>query len=875
MKRIELEIVADNSQYIKSTQEVTQATTTMQKTIQKGEVRTKGLIEDTIDALKDYEEKRKKAFTIEGVEKYNRKIAEARKTLQEYNKAGLETEKIQTRQEKNNNTMISGLKKLAASYLTVHAALKVFNAVMNSTQQTGDLLRRELSGIKFAIDELSRSVASGNWSDLGKRLTEARRAGIEYADALDAIGDRERQLRLEEVDRELRMSELAKIYRNTGLVGVEGYKQRQAAAEEYIQLAEEGERKSLELLQLRVDAELDAARQALGFSADISAAEKERVNQQIINNLRSADAFDENKTQIEEYLKLQKELAEAQKGTTTTEFFGEVAGAVTSVVQDTEKIEALKEQIAAIPPEIQKMAVEYNQWGQIVDIPRERITSALEAVKRKQIEVNNSTIRANIMAELAGVRIAEAEEKSLTEREKNLENFIEASLKLRDDYEKAVIDQLTGVEKIEAERDYQLRQYDMLQAHLESLGTLTEDHYKWIEGLRAKAIRDAEIATRQEQQATTDFWTETYDKAIEQRMKFLDFREELDLKTAELAGELTGEKELEIQKKWIQARIDLLKSSQDPILQQQAELLELQLGLIDKELAGKQAEKTIWDYIGLGDSPEAQEAIQNSVETMKGVLDDIFAARLEDAQRTRELYDTQIAETQRALDTETRLMEEGFANNVDAKRKELEQLKVARATALKEEEKALKAQRALDTAMQISSLVTATADIIKAYAKIPIIGQILSIAAIAAMWGTFVAAKTKAAQVTKLAEGGVGTDTGMITGKRHSEGGERLLDHVEVERGEMFGVLNRRASAKYGKAFTEIVNNFNRDNLVVDRSDAVNNINIDVNGLSERLDKVEYQLIRQNEFIMSRPNVQDYPNMRIEKRGNKTRIIRK
>jgi len=870
MKRIELEIVADNSQYIKSTQEVTQATTTMQKTIQKGEVRTKGLIEDTIDALKDYEEKRKKAFTIEGVEKYNRKIAEARKTLQEYNKAGLETEKIQTRQEKNNNTMISGLKKLAASYLTVHAALKVFNAVMNSTQQTGDFLKQELTGIKFAVDELSRSVASGNWSDLGKRLAEARRAGIEYAEALDAIGDRERQLRLEETDREIRMTELAKIYLNTGL----GYKERKEAAEEYIRIAEEGEKAGIELLQIRVDAELDAARQILGYSADISEAEKKRVNELIVNNLRSAKTFDENKDAMAEYQSLLKDLAEAEKGVPVGEYIGEV-WVETSRKIDTKRVDDLKAAIAAIPPEIKNMSDSYEDFGKLTDPVRERIVNALDAVGKKQIEVTRSTIRANTMAELAGTRIATEEEKTLNDREKNLEKFVEASLKLRDDYENAVIDQLTGVEKIEAERDYQLRQYDMLQAHLESLGTLTEDHYKWIEGLRAKAIRDAEIATRQEQQATTDFWTETYDKAIEQRMKFLDFREELDLKTAELAGELTGEKELEIQKKWIQARIDLLKSSQDPILKQEAELLELQLGLIDKELTGLKAERTIWDFIGLGDSPEAQEAIKNSIDTIKNTLDDIFAARLEDAQRTRELYDTQIAETQRALDTETRLMEEGFANNVDAKRKELEQLKVARATALKEEEKALKAQRALDTAMQISSLVTATADIIKAYAKMPIIGQILSIAAIAAMWGTFVAAKTKAAQVTKLAEGGVGTDTGMITGKRHSEGGERFTDHVEVERGEMFGVLNRRASAKYGKAFTEIVNNFNRDNLVVDRSDAVNNINIDVNGLSERLDKVEYQLIRQNEFIMSRPNVQDYPNMRIEKRGNKTRIIRK
>ena len=874
MKRIELEIVADNSQYIKSTNEVSQATEKMTQKNKKLYSSSRGLIEGLEEDMKTLSEQRRKAFNEKDIEHFNKSLANTKKELDRVKNVGVEVEKSQNRQVKSNNSLISGLKKLAASYLTVHAALKVFNAVMNSTQQTGDLLRRELSGIKFAVDELSRSVASGNWSDLGKRLAEARRAGIEYAEALDAIGDRERQLRLEETDREIRMTELAKIYRNTGLVGAEGYKERKEAAEEYIRIAEEGEKAGVELLQIRVDAELDAARQILGYSADISEAEKKRVNELIVNNLRSAKTFDENKDAMAEYQSLLKDLAEAEKGVPVGEYIGEV-WVETSRKIDTKRVDDLKAAIAAIPPEIKNMSDSYEDFGKLTDPVRERIVNALDAVGKKQIEVTRSTIRANTMAELAGTRIATEEEKTLNDREKNLEKFVEASLKLRDDYEKAVIDQLTGVEKIEAERDYQLRQYDMLQAHLESLGTLTEDHYKWIEGLRAKAIRDAEIATRQEQQATTDFWTETYDKAIEQRMKFLDFREELDLKTAELAGELTGEKELEIQKKWIQARIDLLKSSQDPILQQQAELLELQLGLIDKELAGKQAEKTIWDYIGLGDSPEAQEAIQNSVETMKGVLDDIFAARLEDAQRTRELYDTQIAETQRALDTETRLMEDGFANNVDAKRKELEQLKVAREAALREEEKALKAQRALDTISQLSSLITASADIFKAMAKLGPIGVAIAVGTIATMFGAFAIAKTKAAQVTKLAAGGVGDDTGVITGRTHKQGGERFLDHVEVERGEMFGVLNRRASAKYGKAFTEIVNNFNRDNLVVDRSDAVNNINIDVNGLSERLDKVEYQLIRQNEFIMSRPNVQDYPNMRIEKRGNKTRIIRK
>ncbi len=871
MKRIELEIVADNSQYIKSTQEVTQATTTMQKTIQKGEQRTKGLIEDTTDALKDYEEKRKKAFTIEGVEKYNRKIAEAKKTLQEYNKAGLETATAQEKIATSTNSAWKSFIKFLGPILTVTAALKIFKGILNSTQTSGDALKNTIGGLKTSLDTFFRSVATGNFKDLRDRLKDAGDAGVSYTKALDQIGDRERELSLIDTRRQGEMIELAKIYRNTGLIGVEGYKKREEAAKRYIELAEQGEADALEILNMRRDAELILAREQAGFTKEYENASEERrkaINNEIIANLELQSTFDTYQKDLDNITRLYKNI---------DTLLGPIGRRNENLLppQAIELIRENRAELAKYPPAVMAIYEQYKIWGNVTDDTRQRLTDSLNAIEVKQNEVAQGTIRANTMAELAGVRIADAESKTLEEREKNLEKFLEATMRLQNEYEKAVIEGLTGTEKIAAERDYQLRQYDMLQAHLESLGTLTEDHYKMIEGLRAKAIRDAEIATRQEQQATTDFWTETYDKAIEQRMKFLDFREELDLKTAELAGELTGEKELEIQKKWLQARIDLLKSSQDPILQQQAELLELQLGLIDKELTGKKAEKTIWDYIGLGDSEEAQEAIKNSVDTIKNVLDDIFAARLEDAQRTRELYDTQIAETQRALDTETRLMEDGFANNVDAKRKELEQLKVAREAALREEEKALKAQRALDTISQLSSLITASADIFKAMAKLGPIGVAIAVGTIATMFGAFAIAKTKAAQVTKLAAGGVGDDTGVITGRTHKQGGERFLDHVEVERGEMFGVLNRRASMKHGKAFTEIVNNFNRDNLVVDRSDSVNNINIDVNGLSERLDKVEYQLIRQNEFIMSRSNVQDYPTMRIEKRGNKTRIIRK
>jgi archaellum component FlaC len=92
----------------------------------------------------------------------------------------------------------------------------------------------------------------------------------------------------------------------------------------------------------------------------------------------------------------------------------------------------------------------------------------------------------------------------------------------------------------------------------------------------------------------------------------------------------------------------------------------------------------------------------------------------------------------------------------------------------------------------------------------------------------------------------------------------------------MFGVLSRSASAKHGKEFAHIVTSFNKDNLTIERADAPNNyINVDVNQTNERLDKVEYQLIKLNRHFGGKKEVHDLGDVRIEKIGNKTRIIRK
>ena len=824
MKRIELEIVADNSQYLKGAKEVTQATQQMEDKSKEFNKSQKTLINQTGEAYKKVAQESSKAFNTKEMDAYKSKTKETADAVQGMGGAA--------------GRAVGGVKSLSAAFKALLAnpivllitaivgALAGLIKLFKSTDKGATEIQARFEQLKAILDVLRQRVLSftsaignlfkGNWkqagedmkatfSGIGQQMRLAADAAYIYIKSLDAIEDAE------------------KNYVSTAAENRNKIAKLEFTAQDRSKSTEERKKALKEALSLglqEVEAQKEFVRRKLDEELKYLAATNKVTEQELFSFVKMTDQ--------------ERELAD----------------------------QAVKDL--------------YNRNQDKVDAIDQLYASLIDLDTRYYEENKRNLSRMTGFEEEISREANEKRKKAEEERLKNLKEFADTSLKLQQEYEKAVIEGLTGVEKINAEKDYQLKQIDLLQTHLAALGTLTEDHYKYLDGLRAKAIRDAETATRQEQQVTIDFWRETYDKGLQQRLDFYDYREQLDLKTAELAGELTGQKELEIQKKWLQARIDLLESSQQPILQQQAELLRLQLGLIDKEIDGAKASKTIWDYIGLGNSPEAQEAIRNSVDTFRGVLDDIFSARVEDAQRTRELLNTQISETQRALEAEMDMMRDGYANNVDAKKKELEDLRVAREKALREEEKALKAQRALDTISQLSSLISASADIFKSLAKLGPIGVAVAVATIATMFGAFAAAKTRAAQVTKLAEGGTGSDTGMITGKRHSQGGERFLDHVEVERGERWGVLNRRASAKYGKAFSEIVTSFNKDRVPIDAVTGDPNIIVDVNQTNERLDRVHGELVRLNSKFGPKRERTDLGDRIIEKLGpHKTRIIRK
>ena len=92
---------------------------------------------------------------------------------------------------------------------------------------------------------------------------------------------------------------------------------------------------------------------------------------------------------------------------------------------------------------------------------------------------------------------------------------------------------------------------------------------------------------------------------------------------------------------------------------------------------------------------------------------------------------------------------------------------------------------------------------------IPFVGVPLAIGLIATMFGAFISSKQQANSLTKLEKGGSGDNTGMFRGNRHLNGGESFLEHVEVEDGEKWGVLNRGASSKYGMKFDDVIKSMN------------------------------------------------------------------
>ena len=291
------------------------------------------------------------------------------------------------------------------------------------------------------------------------------------------------------------------------------------------------------------------------------------------------------------------------------------------------------------------------------------------------------------------------------------------------------------------------------------------------------------------------------------------------------------EKEREYQKALLKMRYETGELTQD---QYTIELANVDAA-IDKSIAklqGKQRRKVdIWDLLfgskktdeygnvfkKLDDDSKAfiSELI-NSLNTAMQYMDEFMDKRIEMAEIAVEAAQKESEAAKTNLDYEMEARANGYAHNVDLARREYEEKLAIEQKAIAEKQRLQKIQEGIDTITQISSLVTATAQLWAAYASIPFAGQALAIAATALMWGSFAAAKIQAAQLANAKTYGEGGMEYIDYGGSHASGKDVDFGRTKdgrprrVEKGEVVSVINKKNVEKYGVSNIEnIVNSLN------------------------------------------------------------------
>jgi hypothetical protein len=252
--------------------------------------------------------------------------------------------------------------------------------------------------------------------------------------------------------------------------------------------------------------------------------------------------------------------------------------------------------------------------------------------------------------------------------------------------------------------------------------------------------------------------------------------------------------QLEEQAAQLQNQLEFNKSLNDAEkagLEEQIKNIGLKIGQLKAGTGegGGTKPKSIAELLGL--SEDDVKNLNSVKDSVISILGDISAARLEEAEAAVEAAQMKVDAAQTAYDEEKKKSEDGVANNLLTATQNLENAKVEEEKALKLKQDAQKKQLQLDTAMQLSSLVTAAANTFKGFSTIPLIGQILAVASVAAMFAAFAAARARASAAIKFEKGGRVDADNLIHGNRHSDGGVM----IEAEGGEF--ILNRKSSAKY------------------------------------------------------------------------------
>ena len=288
---------------------------------------------------------------------------------------------------------------------------------------------------------------------------------------------------------------------------------------------------------------------------------------------------------------------------------------------------------------------------------------------------------------------------------------------------------------------------------------------------------------------------------------------DLDASLAELEENENKKTEMRLnaEKKRLQALLKLYEQDGKILTAQEIQTIKNNIAAIDQELTKNAKNKDIYDLMGFNLSDEKKEAIDTALSYSMDALNQWVDGLTEAADKERELADAQVDRAQNVLEKEIEARNNGYANDVETARKELELAKKNQQKAIDQQRRAQRIQIALDTASQAANLITASSLIWKQ------LGFPWAIPALAVMWGSFAAAKVQAltavnAGTEKYGEGTVE----LLEGGSHQSGNDIDLGRKSngtrrrAEGGEFFAVINKRNSRKYRDIIPDVINSLNQ-----------------------------------------------------------------
>lgn len=273
---------------------------------------------------------------------------------------------------------------------------------------------------------------------------------------------------------------------------------------------------------------------------------------------------------------------------------------------------------------------------------------------------------------------------------------------------------------------------------------------------------------------------------------------------------------LQQEKARLEAVLKLNETASEKLTNDEVQTIKNTIKKIEQEMS-EVGYKDIWDLLGIRATSGQKDAFNEVANSVADSISSIVDSWQKAADAAVESAEKQVEAAKSVLDAEIEARNNGYANNVEQAQKELNLRKKQQAAALAEQEKAQRAQLAIDTITQTSSLITASANIWKSLSGIPVVGPALAVAALATMWGSFAVAKVKAIQVAgtgKSEQYGDGTIE-LLEGGSHASGKDIDLGvkkdgtRRRAEGGEYFAVINKRNSRKFRDVIPDVINSFN------------------------------------------------------------------